>query len=236
MIDLSTMTNFEIAALVGGILSLIGGLVYIPPILGRDMLWRKTATSTQPIPTTWLTWSIVGAMTIATYYESGARATVLIAVGLFLEYSIVTIVSLVKKGLTFKHFTSLKLLKDFFNFSNEEIASLLGVVVSAGLWVITGNPLIALVLIIVTDMFGAWLTIKRTYYEPHEEPIAAWMFTFAADLFGLLAVELWAWSWDSFAIYSLIVYWTIANGFILILALRPTIQAFFAPQAKSSAK
>jgi|GEM_PF-684413 len=215
--------------LLGGGFSLLGGLTYLPPIFGRDLLLRPTGRRSQPVPATWLAWAVVGAMTVVTYDAAGAGATLWIAIALLIEYVAVTLASVYARAADLHHLANPRDALRKLGFGLPDLASLAGVALSALFWVVSGSAFIALMLMILTDFCGAWLTIKHAYEAPREEPVVAWVLTVVGDIFGLFAITDWSFTEDAFGVWSLILYWTVANSFILLLVLRGRVRSPLVP-------
>jgi hypothetical protein len=81
------------------------------------------------------------------------------------------------------------------------------------LWAVTKEPLTALVLSTIADLFVTLPTIIKTYREPESEPATLWrLYTFAALLAIVATTDL--------TIYNLLVpvYTVIAAGIIALFA------------------
>ena len=54
---------------------------------------------------------------------------------------------------------------------------LAGAAAALALWVITDDPLLSLVLIICTDLFGFAPTVRKSWLRPHEETVSVYLLT-----------------------------------------------------------
>lgn len=64
------------------------------------------------------------------------------------------------------------------------------------LWVVTKQPLLAIVLVTLTDALAFSITFKKAYYKPYEETISSFILAvvgFAISLFALENVNLTTW-------------------------------------------
>lgn len=53
--------------------------------------------------------------------------------------------------------------------------SLVGALVAVGLWYMTDDPLLAVVIITVIDLFGFYPTFRKSFYKPGEETMATYV-------------------------------------------------------------
>lgn len=61
--------------------------------------------------------------------------------------------------------------------------SLAGATIALGIWLITEDPLISIVLITIIDAFGFFPTFRKSYHKPHQE--TAFTFLLSAIKFGI---------------------------------------------------
>jgi hypothetical protein len=90
------------------------------------------------------------------------------------------------------------------------IAALFGVV----LWILTSNPLLAVVIVTITDALAYIPTFRKTYFKPHEETLieyALGSLKFLIGLFALQSFEIVNWLYPA----SLVLM----NGLFVIMAL-----------------
>jgi hypothetical protein len=73
-------------------------------------------------------------------------------------------------------------------YAKRDIIALCGAGISLILWYFTKEPAVALFLVIFIDFIGALLTITKSYEHPETETLSAWVISFTAGLFGVLAV------------------------------------------------
>lgn len=158
----------DVVGMMAGAASLLGFLPYV-----RDVLARRTV----PSRSTWLIWTIVGSMLCASYWQSGASETLWISVSYVAGPLCVFLLSLrFGEG----------------GWSRLDRFCLASSGLSAVLWTITRQPLLALWLNIAVDSLGALPTIKKTYREPASESRAAWSCFFAGAVLNLVAARSWS--------------------------------------------
>jgi hypothetical protein len=84
-----------------------------------------------------------------------------------------------------------------------------------GLWYVTRHAAYAICLVIVVDLIGAWLTIRKTYISPGSETLVSWMFSAAAGLFSILAVTQRDWAVYAYPVYNLLVCTSIVAAIMI---------------------
>jgi hypothetical protein len=85
-----------------------------------------------------------------------------------------------------------------------DIICLIGGILSIVLWIITGNPLLALILNLAIDQFALIPTIKKSYLRPEGENFWAWFGTSLGDFINLLAIEKFLFSIVIYPLFMLI--------------------------------
>ena len=59
------------------------------------------------------------------------------------------------------------------------------------LWYFTKNITVAVLLIVLIDGMGVWLTVVKTYEHPETETMITWVISGTAGVCALLAVQVW---------------------------------------------
>ncbi|MEK7452328.1 MAG: hypothetical protein AAB664_03230, partial [Patescibacteria group bacterium] len=70
----------------------------------------------------------------------------------------------------------------------------IAVVVAVGIWIVTKNPVLALVMSIVADFLGAIPTVKKVWFQPRTESRSAWTLAVFATMLNFGAVQTWGFS------------------------------------------
>lgn len=65
------------------------------------------------------------------------------------------------------------------------------VVIAIGLWVISGNPNIAIVLSLVAITIGTVPMLANIWHHPEREPLLPWVLWLVGGTFGVLAIPVW---------------------------------------------
>lgn len=81
-------------------------------------------------------------------------------------------------------------------------------------WWLTSSPLIAILMVIVVDAAGFWLTLVKTWRAPHSETLIAWQLSFASATISVLSIDKW-----TFAVVSYPVYAALGAGFLVWLIM-----------------
>ncbi len=149
---------------------LAGGLAFLSffPYL-HSILKGKT----KPQRATFAIWSVVNIVTFLSYFASGARETIWVA----LVYAIFQIVIFL---LSFKYGVG--------GSSRLDIVCLLGAATGVFLWIITKNPLTALYLSIFVEFLGLVPTIKKSYIYPKTENTLSWSIASFGSFLNLFAI------------------------------------------------
>ena len=167
------MTDYKI--ILGIISSIISIGCYLPYI------YNVVKGRTKPHFFSWFIWGLI--MGIAFFAQTiegagtGAWATGLTGVSC-LDISILAIFYGEKKILT------------------SDVWIFIGALSSLVLWVITDQPLIAVILVTITDALAFSITFKKAYFKPHEETISSFILAvigFIISLFALESVSLTTW-------------------------------------------
>lgn len=166
-----------VAGKVAGIVSLVAFIPYILAILRGE---------TKPNRATWWIWVMVGFMTGASYYSSGADNTIWVPVSYIIGPVAIAILSIqYGEG----------------GWTMFDRYCLFGAGASAIFWWLFDSPLVALIINLFIDFMGALPTIRKTYYDPESEDRIAWALFFAGNIVNLFAVEHWAFAIAVYPIY-----------------------------------
>lgn len=169
---------------------LLGGFSYLRAVVtGRA----------RPYPLSWLLWAITPMITFAAELSSdvGWRSVVTFALGF--TPLMVFVVSMIKNP------KSLKL--DALN-----VACVLLALSGIGLWLITDNPIIAIVVAIIADIFSAVPTIRKTIADPKSEYAPTYALSILSMAVTLLTITDW-----TFAAYAFPTYVMLMNTFMVAI-------------------
>ncbi len=175
------MTTGEILGIVAGIIAFSAYVVYVVSILRGK---------TKPNRATWWIWTFMGLVVGLSYYFAGARNTIWVPFVEFIGPLSIALLSVKygEGGLDNK----------------TDLVCLFGAIFSIILWIIFGNPVIALVTNLAVDSFALVPTIKKSYLRPEGEDFWAWFGTGIADTLNLFAVERLTFAILVYPIYMLV--------------------------------
>jgi len=173
-------------------------LYYISIIQGRS----------RPNRATWIILTVVGVLIAASYYASGARSTMWVAIAY-------TIGPFIAALLAFKYGEG--------GTTRLDIFCLLGCAVSVLFWVFTNNALTTLLINIVIDFFGILPTLKKSYIDPLSEDKIAWSTTVFSSALNIFAINTWVFSIAIYPVYMLAV-----NGLVTLFLFQknPPLKIF----------
>jgi hypothetical protein len=146
-------------------LALVGTLPYI-----WDVLQHKT----KPHVFTWLVWSLLSIIALLGQITGGGGPGILI-VAITTLCTVTVLLLALKKGqrsITFLDWVSLT-----------------GALVALGLWFIVKNPVLSILLVIVTDALGFFPTIRKSWAKPYEETLSAYVMADIKQALTILAVS-----------------------------------------------
>ena len=152
-----------------GILATIVGLIgYIPYF--RDIFRGKT----KPHVFSWFAWSLLGGIDFVAQAVKGGGAGSWVTGFTAAVCFCVAILALTRGE---KDITK----TDWLCF----VAALIGIV----LWVTTQNPLLAVVIVTITDAVAFIPTYRKSYYKPHEETLVEYGLAATKWVIGLAALQ-----------------------------------------------
>ena len=151
-----------------GILSaVIFPISYFPYI--KDTLRGKT----KPERASWFIWATLGAIAFFSQLAKGATDSLWLS-GLGTFYSILIFLLSVRYGVG--------------GFTKRDIVALCVAGIGLLLWSVTKEPAVALLLVIIVDAAGAYVTIVKSYENPESETLITWFLDGTAGLLSALSV------------------------------------------------
>lgn len=167
--------------ILAGIFSFSAYLFYIRAILRGE---------TRPSRATWFIWATVGSILAISYWASGAKDTIWVAVSESIAPIIIAILA-VKYGTG--------------GAEKTDIFCFIGSLASLILWYIFDSAVVALVTNLAIDFFAALPTIKKSWIDPRGEDRFAWTLTQTGNLFNLFAIDKMIFAVVIYPIYTFIV-------------------------------
>jgi hypothetical protein len=173
--------------------ALLGIISFFP--YAKDIFRGKT----QPHAFTWLIWSITQGTAVAALWYGGGGIG---ALGLTVGTLFVFLVFLFSLRFGTK------------NIRKIDAVILCGALLAVALWWRLHNPLFAVILVTIIDVFGYIPTFRKTFEEPWSETVIAWVGFLVANVFSLLALQEY-----NLLTMSYVVSISLANLSVVILAL-----------------
>lgn len=155
----------EILSLAAALLSLAGNLPYIYDIYRRRI---------EPHAYTWLVWSIVSGITFFGQIAKGAGVGAFSA-GVSWGFTILIFILALKNG--FKH---VRAIDTYF---------LIAAVAGIGVWVVTQDPTISVVIAVAIDVVAFVPTIRKTMHSPHTESVLLYATNVVRHILILFSLE-----------------------------------------------
>lgn len=180
-----------VAGSTSGVLIFISVLPYI-----RDILKGKT----KPNSVTWFGWTLLMAIGLFAQINEGASFSVLLLAGDTLATGTVFALSL-KRGVA--------------KYTILDKTSLAFGLMAIILWVITKNPLTALVISVVADFIVSVPTLRKAIYDPLSETPSTFFIGAIAAFLGFVSTTQFNLANTLFPIYLLL-----SNTFIAVFSLR----------------
>ncbi len=181
-----------IISIISVILVFVG---YVPYI--RDILKRKTT----PHTFTFLVWGIASSITWALQVHGGA------GVGAWITFAVSAIC-------IFIFFLCLKYGEKTITLT--DVVFLILALLSLFLWLVVKQPVLSVILVVLTDILGFGPTLRKSWNKPHSETLFTWWVAAFRHTLGIIALE-------KFNLLTLLypVAWTLANIiFCLLLIIR----------------
>lgn len=177
----------DIIGIVAGLLSFAAYTLYI-----ITSIWGKT----RPNRATWWILTLVGVLIASSYYASGARSTIWIALSYVAGPLIIGLISL-------KHGEG--------GWSSFDKGCLLAALLSLVLWFLFRGPLITLLINIAIDFIALLPTIRKSYLRPIGENKVAWALESLAAAVNMLAITKWSFAIVVYPLYLLLSSWSITT-------------------------
>ena len=181
----------KIIGLVAAILGIVG---YIPYFIN---IFRN---KTKPHAFTWLIWSIITAIVFIIQILEGAGAGSYVTGTAALLCFVIAIIAFVKGEIIYDKY-------DWF--------SLGGALIGILLWQITNNPIFAVAMIVISDAFGFYPTLRKGIKNPFEETISTFLINSLKYVIAMFAMQNYSLATSLYPIYLILM-----NGsFTIILIL-----------------
>ncbi len=180
-------------------LSVIATVPYISSILRGE---------TRPSGASWWTWTILGIITVTSSWFAGATWSVLLLpLWLCLLQLIIAILSIKYGDNTWDRLNKFCV-----------ISACIGI----GLWLITGEPLIALGISVAADLFASIPNFRHSWKNPEQENRTGWTLGWISSVLEIFAISTWSLAESGWALYFVFNMTT-----TLLFVWRPAIKSLF---------
>ncbi len=159
--------SINILAVFGVCSAIVNTLGYIFYV--RGVIARKT----KPERSSWWIWSLLMIVAFAAQVSAGSTWSLFLT-GTYLTGNLINALLSLKYG--------------YGHFKKYDFLALLITGVGIWLWAITGSALIALIIIILIDLVGNWLTLLKSWRSPYTENFFTWIMMTIGALLGVFSV------------------------------------------------
>jgi hypothetical protein len=176
--------NMDYKQALGILAILIGIIAYIPYLI--DLFKGKT----KPHAFSWFIWGVISFIGIFASLSKGGGA------GVWVEYFVGSLCFFIAIYASVKGERKITLI---------DWLSLAGAILALGLWAITREPLTAILLIVVIDVFGFVPTFRKSYGKPYEETLTCYLWNgikFIPALFALTSFNLTTALYPAYLIFA----------------------------------
>jgi hypothetical protein len=162
---------------------------------------------TKPERATWWIWLLLNAVAVGAQIGAGATWSLLMSIAQLLVTGAVAVCSL-KYG--------------YGQFHKKDAAAMVVAVFGVFLWWLLDSPLAALIIVLLVDVVGYWLTLEKTWRAPHTETFATWAIGAVSGLMSAVAAGHWNLTHILYPLYI-----GLGNGLmaVVIMARRPVVDA-----------
>lgn len=151
-----------------GYLSVVVALIaYIPYF--RDIFNGKT----KPHVFSWLIWGLINVIAFFALLVSHGGAGAWVT-------AVTALACLTIATLSFQNGEK--------SFSTFDWICLAGALLAILMWIMTSQPLLAIILVSITDAIGFVPTFRKSYYKPHEETVATYALSVLKNVSALFAL------------------------------------------------
>lgn len=127
--------------------------------------------TTRPNAITWFLWLFIQAIAIAGQWSSGASFSIVLVIADGFTVAFVFVLSVIGYGYRELHAV------DF-------LCGVLGIIAIIA-WLLTGNPVLALMFAVAADLFASFPTIRKAYQDPWSEYPIGWGLTALGGVLGV---------------------------------------------------
>ena len=141
-------------------------------------LWAIWKGKTRPHAFSWTIWGILTAIAFAAQWVDGAGPGAWVTGVTALTCFIIVIVAL---------FTGRKQTKGHYH--KSDVLSFIAALAAIPLWYLTNSPLWSMILVTIIDALGFYTTFRKSYVNPNEELLFAYLMSALKFVVALMALE-----------------------------------------------
>jgi hypothetical protein len=155
------------------VVGVISGLIFVGSVI--PYILSMIHGTTRPNLITWILWTLIEAIVVGAQFYAGASWSIMLPIaGLATSGDVVFI------GLQGYHYHQRTMF--------DVICLCLGLVAIVT-WLLTNNPLTAIIFSIMADFIAAVPTILKSYQDPHSESMEAFLLVFMAAILSLISTS-----------------------------------------------
>ena len=189
---LYTLLNMlQTLGLISGFLSII---MFIPYV--RDILLGTT----KPERASWFIWSVLGGIAFFSQMAKGATDSLWLTGAQTLGVFVVLLFS-IRYGAG--------------GLAKRDIVALIAAGAGLALWYLTDEAAVALIIVIIIDAIGGWLTVLKSYEDPGSETLITWFLSGTSGIFGALAVGSINYILLAYPIYLVLINYAVVMAMLL---------------------
>lgn len=132
------------------------------------------ANKTKPHAFSWLVWALLTGIAFFGQLSDGAGPGAWVTAATALVSCVICVLA-IKKGEK--------------NITRSDKLNLLGAGIALSLWLVTSEPLLAVILITIVDFLGFMPTIRKSYQKPHEETLASYALAGLKFVLAIIALD-----------------------------------------------
>lgn len=162
---------------IAGLVSLVAFLPYIYLVFQKKI---------KPNIASWIIWTSVNTLVLVSYYESGARTTIWVPLVYVIQDLLIVAFS-IRSG--------------YIKWNVLDKMCMIGAVAGIILWLVTKNPVNALLFSLLIDVCGVFPTVRHALQKPHEEFLLSWLLIVLGSLINIFALTSWSFELSVYPIY-----------------------------------
>ena len=148
---------------------------------------------TRPNRASWTIWTVLGAVALAAYIQTGETADLWVPVVLVIAPLTVTVLAL-RSG--------------YSDDGKYDKLALVGGAVALGVWLISGSAAVGLAMALVADFIGTLPTLRKSVLWPSSEHLPTWYLSLLGYTVNLFAIQQWSLFHAFYPVY--VVFWCLS--------------------------